>query len=107
MDAACASQVDIDEDGGKGRAVGLPVVPEIPQTLVDSAPIFDAGQVVSVRKPLKRNPALFRFAMLMGSLERVQKHVVALSVELPVHVGREDEAGDVHTHTYLHLHINT
>ena len=88
-------EVDVDENRDEAAAQQLPVAPVVAQPLVDRAPVFQPRQRIGTRQPEQGLATLGRLLLLVPGLQRVQEDIVALDVQLPVHIGGEGEARDV------------
>lgn len=88
-------EVDIDQENGKALFLPDPVVPQQAQMVVYRAAVLQARQGVGIGKPQQRL-ATFVGRLLLGlRLQPVDEDVVALPVQVPVHVRGEDETGYV------------
>ncbi len=88
-------EIDVDKDCRKALPASLPVAPIVPELLIDRAAVVEARERIGMRQPQQRFSAVRGFLLLDLRLEGIEKDLVALPVEFPVHIGREDEARDV------------
>ncbi len=88
-------EIDIDQEYGKTFFLLHPVIPQQAQMVIDGAAVLQPGQGIGVGKTQQRLATLIRRLLLGLRFQPVDEDMVAFPVQVPVHIRREDEAGDI------------